>query len=231
MIDEILTKHTHIQYNIEHLFFNNNNDVNNNRLFISFAGKVNFYVNPTWFYYNKKVVGNFLFLKNDNEYNTYSNDAYQNIIQYYIKKYNITTLISYGLSMGGIASLYYGIIFKANLIISIDPHPIQYSMNKLYQLIEKTEFNYEKIYINYTFNKIYSKSDSKSDSNSSLHIPIHTEKIIQKLLHKNVLLTIQPYISSSHLDFVISKQYLNDIIIKFLSLKVEKYNKPLTTLI
>lgn len=229
MIDEILTKHTHIQYNIEHLFFNNNNDVNNNRLFISFAGKVNFYVNPTWFYYNKKVVGNFLFLKNDNEYNTYSNDAYQKVIQYYIKKYNITTLISYGLSMGGIASLYYGIIFKANLIISIDPHPIQYSMNKLYNLIEKTEFNYEKIYINYTFNKI--DSDSNSDSNSSLQIPIHTEKIIQKLLHKNVLLTIQPYISSSHLDFVISKQYLNDIIIKFLSLKVEKYNKPLTTLI
>ena len=221
MIYEILTKHTHIQYNIEHLFFNNNNDVNNNRLFISFAGKVNFYVNPTWFYYNKKVVGNFLFLKNDNEYNTYSNDAYQKVIQYYIEKYKITTLISYGLSMGGIASLYYGIIFKANLIISIDPHPIHYSMDNLYQLIEKTDFNYEKIYINYTFNKI----------DSSLQIPIHTEKIIQKLLHKNVLLTIQPYISSSHLDFVISKQYLNDIIIKFLSLKVEKYNKPLTTLI
>ena len=221
MIDEILKKHSKNIYNIEHLFFNNNNDVNNNRLFISFAGKVNFYVNPTWFYYNKKVVGNFLFLKNDNEYNTYSDDAYQKIIQYYKEKYEITTLISYGLSMGGIASLYYGIIFKANLTISIDPHPIQYSMDNLYNLIEKTEFNYEKIYINYTFNQI----------DSSLHIPIHTEQIIQKLLHKNILLTIQPYISSSHLDFVISKQYLNDIIIKFLSLKVEKYNKPLSKLI
>ena len=44
-------------------------------------------------------------------------------------------------------------------------------------------------------------------------------------------LLFSPIYRCSHLDFVISKQYLNDIIIKFLSLKVEKYNKPLSKLI
>jgi hypothetical protein len=123
--------------------------------------------------------------------------------------------------MGGIASIYYGLLFKAKLIISIDPHPINYDINQLYSLIDKTTFNYEKIYINYTF----------YDKNTKNNIPAHTNTIIQKLLLKNVLLTIQPYISKIHLDFITSKEYLYEIINKFVMINVIKYKKKLHTII
>lgn len=219
MIDEILKKHEKELYNIKHVYYNNNN--NSDLLFVSFAGKVNFYVNSTWFYNNNEIKAHFLFLKNDPFYDTYSNINYQKIISYYIHHYKIKNIITYGLSMGAVASLYYGILFKAQLIISIDPHPINFVMNKLYKLIEDTHFNFEKIYINYTF----------SDKNTATNIPNHTNNIIQKLMLKNILLTIQPFVSNKHLDFVTSKKYLNEIILKFLCLKVEKYKKKLPTLI
>jgi len=217
MINDILKNHEFTLYKQKHIFFNNQN---NDTLFISFAGKVNFYVNSTWFYKNDKVKGNFLFFKNDPNYNTYDDRSFKNIIQYYIIKYKIKKIITYGLSMGGIASLYYGILFNANLIISIDPHPINYDINKLYKLIDQKKFNFEKIYLNYTF----------YDTNTKNNIPNHTNIIIQKLMLKNVLLTIQPYISKIHLDFITSKDYLYEIINKFTILNVGKYNKPLTDL-
>lgn len=217
MIDDILKNHEFTLYKQKHIFFNNQN---NDTLFISFAGKVNFYVNSTWFYKNDKVKGNFLFFKNDPNYNTYDDRSFKNIIQYYIIKYKIKKIITYGLSMGGIASLYYGILFNASLIISIDPHPINYDISKLYKLIDQKKFNFEKIYLNYTF----------YDTNTKNNIPNHTNIIIQKLMLKNVLLTIQPYISKIHLDFITSKDYLYDIINKFTILNVSKYNKPLTDL-
>ena len=217
MIDDILKNHEFTLYKQKHIFFNNQN---NDTLFISFAGKVNFYVNSTWFYKNDKVKGNFLFFKNDPNYNTYDDRSFKNIIQYYIIKYKIKKIITYGLSMGGIASLYYGILFNANLIISIDPHPINYDINKLYKLIDQKKFNFEKIYLNYTF----------YDTNTKNNIPNHTNIIIQKLMLKNVLLTIQPYISKIHLDFITSKDYLYEIINKFTILNVSKYKKSLTDL-
>lgn len=217
MINDILKKHELELFNKKHIFFNNDvNDI----LFIGFAGKVNFYVNSTWFYNNNKVNGNFLFLKNDPDYNTYNDKSYKELIQYYIDKYDIKNIITYGLSMGGIASIYYGIVFKAKLIISIDPHPINYNIHHLYQLIDDTNFSYEKIYINYTF----------YDNNTKNNIPNHTNIIIQKLLSKNVLLTIQPYISKIHLDFITSKEYLYEIINKFITINVEKYKYKLHTL-
>ena len=117
--------------------------------------------------------------------------------------------------MGGISSIYYGILFKAKLIISIDPHPINYDINKLYDLIDKTNFNFEKVYLNYTF----------YDKNTKNNIPNHTNIIIQKLMLKNVLLTIQPYISKVHLDFITSKEYLFDLVNKFTMISVDKYKK------
>ena len=218
MINDILKKHEIELYNKKHIFYNNSN---NDTLFIAFAGKVDFYVNSTWFYNNDKVKGHFLFLKNDPDYNTYTDKSYKSLIQYYIIKYKIKNVITYGLSMGGIASIYYGLLFKAKLIISIDPHPINYDINQLYELIDKTKFNYEKIYINYTF----------YDKNTKNNIPAHTNIIIQKLMLKNVLLTVQPYISKIHLDFITSKEYLYEIINKFVMINVIKYKKKLTTII
>lgn len=218
MINDILKKHEKELYNIKHIYYNNSTS---DLLFISFAGKVNFYVNSTWFYNNSEIKAHFLFLKNDPFYDTYSNNNYRKVISYYIHHYQIKNIITYGLSMGAVASLYYGILFKAQLIISIDPHPINFVMNNLYKLIDETYFNFEKIYINYTF----------SDKNTPTNIPIHTNNIIQKLMLKNILLTIQPFVSNKHLDFITSKKYLNEIILKFLGLKVEKYRKKLPTLI
>jgi len=220
MINDILNKHEVSMYSRKHVFYNNSSN-NNNTLFISFAGKVDFYVNSTWFYKNDKVKGNFLFFKNDPDFNTYTDRSYKSIIQYYVIKYKIKNIITYGLSMGGIASIYYGILFKAKLIITIDPHPINYDINQLYELINKTNFNFEKIYLNYTF----------YDTNTKNNIPEHTNIIIQKLMLKNVLLTIQPYISKIHLDFITSKEYLYDIINKFTMINVSKYNKKPNTLI
>ena len=40
---------------------------------------------------------------------------------------------------------------------------------------------------------------------------------------KNILLTIQPYISKIHLDFITSKEYLYEIINKFNMINVKKY--------
>lgn len=218
MINDILNNHEHELYNKKHIFYNNSD---NNTLFIAFAGKVDFYVNSTWFYKNDKVKGHFLFLKNNPDYNTFDDKSYKNIIQYYIIRYKIKNIITYGLSMGGVASIYYGILFKAKLIISIDPHPINYDMNQLYCLIDNTTFNYEKIYLNYTF----------YDKNTKNNIPNHTNIIIQKLLLKNVLLTIQPYISKIHLDFITSKDYLYEIINKFIMINVNKYKHKLHTVI
>ena len=42
---------------------------------------------------------------------------------------------------------------------------------------------------------------------------------------KNVLLTIQPYISKVHLDFITSKEYLFDLVNKFTMISVDKYKK------
>ena len=218
MINDILKKHELELYNKKHIFYNNSD---NETLIIGFSGKVDFYVNSTWFYNNDKVKGHFLFLKNDPDYNTYTDKSYESIIQYYITKYNIKDIITYGLSMGGIANIYYGILFKAKLMISIDPHPINYNINQLYSLIDDTNFNYEKIYINYTF----------YDKNTKNNIPNHTNIIIQKLLLKNVLLTIQPYISKIHLDFITSKEYLYEIINKFNMINVTKYTDKLHTVI
>ncbi len=217
MINDILKKHELILFNKKHIYYGN---CNNNRLFISFAGKVDFYVNSTWFYNNNKVKGHFLFFKNDPDFNTYKDKSYKSIIQYYIVKYNIKNIITYGLSMGGIASIYYGILFKAKLMISIDPHPINFDVKQLYDLIDKTNFKFEKIYLNYTF------YDAKTKNN----IPNHTNIIIQKLMLKNVLLTIQPYISKIHLDFITSKEYLYDIINKFIMINVSNYHKKINTL-
>tara|TARA_B100000214_G_scaffold258741_1_gene190904 strand:+ start:22 stop:678 length:657 start_codon:yes stop_codon:yes gene_type:complete len=218
MINDILKKHELELYNKKHIFYNNSD---NDTLFIGFSGKVDFYVNSTWFYNNDKVKGHFLFLKNDPNFNTYTDESYKSVIQYYITKYNIKNVITYGLSMGGIASIYYGLLFKAKLIISIDPHPINYDINELYSLIDKTTFEYEKIYLNYTF----------YDKNTKNNIPNHTNIIIQKLLLKNVLLTIQPYISKIHLDFITSKEYLYEIINKFNMINVKKYKNKLNTIV
>ena len=57
------------------------------------------------------------------------------------------------------------------------------------------------------------------------------KKVSNILLLKNVLLTIQPYISKIHLDFITSKEYLYEIINKFVMINVIKYKKKLHTII
>jgi len=219
MINEILQKYEVTLENVKHLYYrnytNNSDSPDAKTLFISFAGKIDKYVSATWFYNQNEFIGNFLFLKNDEEnYNTYSDDKFSKLIKHYIDHLQITKLITYGPSMGGIASLVYGLKFNADVIIAIDPNPINYDYNNLLYQIQTYPDNYDfknKIYINYTF---------INDFNT---IPSWTELIIKQLQLKNMLLLVQPFRSIEHLFFIPSKQYLINIINQLSQLKVTNY--------
>ena len=212
MIQEILHNHEITLENVKHVFYSNSN---NNTLFISFAGKIDKYVSSTWFYKQFNILGNFLFLKNDEEgYNTYHEAKYYSLIQYYINKLHITNLITYGPSMGGIASLMFGLHFKANLIISIDPNPVNFDYSILLEKIRDYPNDYDyktKIYLNYTF------------INDFDTLPECSDQIIQEIKKKNMIFTIQPFRSVEHLSFIPSKEFLNDIIKFYDKLQVRNY--------
>jgi hypothetical protein len=145
MINEIIQKYELTLENVKHVYYRNYTDsVDSKTLFISFAGKIDKYVSSTWFYNQNQFVGNFLFLKNDEEnYNTYSDDKFYRLIKHYIDHLQITKLITYGPSMGGIASLVYGLKFNADIIIAIDPNPINYDYNNLLYQIQTYPDNYD----------------------------------------------------------------------------------------
>ena len=218
MIDEILKYHEREKYGIKHVFYKNKEK---DFLFISFSGKVDFYCNVSWFYRNNDVDGCFLFLKNDPDYDTYTNESYLDLIKFYCEQYQVKNIMTYGLSMGGIASIHYGLSLNAFAILSFDPHPIKYDLLKLYELIDNYDFDYEKIFINYTLSGV--ESDTK--------IPIHTLNILNKLSKKNVFLTVQPYLSPNHLDFIPSKEYLLNIINMFNDVKVINHDKKIKNFI
>jgi hypothetical protein len=217
MIETILKNHEKTLENITHVFYSNsspNNKESTHTLFISFAGKIDKYVSVSWFYEQTDFLGNFLFLKNDDEYDTYQNENYSKLIQHYITTLNIKDIITYGPSMGGIASILYGLKFNADLMISIDPNPINFDYNILLDDIRNYVDNYDyknKIYINYTF------------VNDFQTLPEWTEKIINELKLKNIILTIQPFRSIEHLHFIPAKEYLIDIIKAHRLLKVKNY--------
>ena len=112
-------------------------------------------------------------------------------------------------------------VYYAYAILSFDPHPIKYDLLKLYELIDNYDFDYEKIFINYTL----------SDVESDTKIPIHTLNILNKLSKKNIFLVVQPYLSSNHLDFIPSKEYLINIINMFDKVKVINHDKKIKNLI
>lgn len=213
MINEILERYEVTLENVKHVFYTN--CLESKTLFISFAGKIDKYVSATWFYNQSNLSGNFLFLKNDEEnYNTYSDEKYYHLIKHYIDRLQINNLITYGPSMGGIASLKYGLAFNASMIIAIDPNPINYDYNQLLNQIQNMPDNYDynnKIYINYTF------------INNFFTLPPWTDEIIKQLQLKNVILTIQPFRSIEHLSFIPSKEFLIDIINKLQYLRVTNY--------
>ncbi len=211
MINEILEKYETTIEDVKHVYYNNDN---NDILFISFAGKIERYVSITWFYNQSNMLGNFLFIKNDPDYNTYNETKYETLIEYYIKKYSIKKIIIYGVSMGGIASIKYGLKFDADLIIAIDPAPINYNYEELLTLIKSynNNFNFKnKIYINYTF------------ENNIQPIRQLTKLIIKELQLKNFITIIHPFCSTRHLAFIPSKEFLIDIINKFLNINVQSY--------
>jgi hypothetical protein len=217
MIESILQNHEKTLEGVKHVFYSNsspNNKQSSNTLFISFAGKIDRYVSVTWFYEQIDFLGNFLFLKNDEEYNTYQDEKYLKLIQHYVTKFNITDIITYGPSMGGIASILYGLKLNAKLMISIDPNPINFDYNILLNEIREYDNNYDytnKIYLNYTF------------VNDFQTLPEWTEQIINELKLKNIILTIQPFRSIEHLNFIPAKEYLIDIINANKMLKVKNY--------
>jgi len=214
MINDIIGKHERTLENIKHVFYSN---CANNTLFISFAGKVDKYVSVTWFYNQFDFLGNFLFLKNDYDYNTYQDDNYEKLINHYMTSLKITNLITYGPSMGGIASMIYGLKFNANIIISIDPNPINFDYRILLEQIRNYDNNYDfknKIYLNYTFLNDF----------DTLHS--WTEEIINEFKKKNMVTTLQPFRSIDHLFFIPSKEYLLNIIKAETLLQVKNYSNP-----
>ena len=212
MIQEILQNNQLTLENVKHVFYSN---CTNNTLFISFAGKVDKYVSATWFYNQNNFLGNFLFLKNDEEnYNSYFEDKFSRLIKHYIDKLQVNKLIMYGPSMGGIASILYGLKFNADIIISIDPNPVNFDNSILLNQIKSFPDNFEyknKIYLNYTFIENFNT------------IPSWTKDIINELILKNMLVTIHPYRSLEHLAFIPSKEYLLNIIWQLNCLKVTNY--------
>lgn len=229
MIQEILECHESESHNIQHVFYQNSD---NHTLFISFAGMIDKYVSVTWFYNQMDVLGNFLFLKNDPDYDSYMRSDYEELIQDYIDRLKIEKIIMYGPSMGGIGAIHYGLKFKADVIIAIDPNPINFNYHELIESIKQFEpvsasqpssnsssepsssFEFKhKFYINYTF------EDDTFETK-----PEWTEAIIRELEKKNMVLTLQPYCSNKHLEFIPSKDYLFSIIHLYLLLKVNNYN-------
>ena len=214
MIEEILECNELDLFDVKHVFYQNDD---NNMLFVSFAGMVDKYVSVTWFYDQLDVVGNFLFLKNDPDYNTYMEERYENLIKDYMDRLKIEKLVMYGPSMGGIGAIHYGLKFKADCIIAIDPNPINFNYQDLVQNIKEydPEESYKtKFYINYTF-----------DDEDFERKPEWTEEIINELQKKNVLLTIQPFCSNKHLEFIPSKDYLFNIIELMLYIDVSAYKQ------
>ena len=213
MIQEIIRNHEITLEDVKHVFYSN---CNNNTLFVSFAGKIDKYVSVTWFYNQFDTLGNFLFLKNDEEgYNTYQDAKFYKLIKHYMDKLNVTNLITYGPSMGGVASIMFGLHFNAKQMISIDPNPINFDYNILLEKIRSHPNDYDfahKIYLNYTF------------INNFETIPEWTKKIIDELKNKNMICTIQPYRSIDHLSFIPSKDYLKDIIRFQGQLQVKNYD-------
>lgn len=216
MIQEILECNEIEKCNITHVFYQN---CDNKTLFISFAGMIDKYVSVSWFYNQMDIIGNFLFLKNDPDYDSYMRDDYDELIADYIDRLNIEKLIVYGPSMGGIGALHYGLKYKADAIIAIDPNPINFDFNLLINDIKEfkpdKEFEFKhKIFINYTF------MDEECTEK-----PEWTEEIIKELQQKNVLLTLQPYCSNNHLEFIPSKEFLFSVIQLFLLTKVDNYTQ------
>lgn len=214
MIHEILQNHETTLENVKHVFYSNSN---NGKLFISFAGKIDKYVSVTWFYNQYEFLGNFLFLKNNENYNTYNEEKYEKLIKYYIEKLNIHKLITYGPSMGGIASIMYGLKFNADIIISIDPNPIEFDYHILLDQIRNYTNNFDyktKIFLSYTFLNDYET------------LYPWTIDIIDELKMKNLLVTLHPFRCIEHLSFIPSKDFLTDIIKLNDGLKVRNYTQP-----
>jgi hypothetical protein len=214
MINEIIGNHEITLENVKHVFYSN---CTNNTLFISFAGKIDKYVSVTWFYNQTNFLGNFLFLKNDYDYNTYQDENYEKLINHYITRLKITNLITYGPSMGGIASIIYGLKFNANIIISIDPNPVNYDYHLLLEQIRNHNNNYDfknKIYLNYTF---FNDFDT---------LPPWTDAIVSEVKKKNIVTILQPFRSIDHLFFIPSKEYLLNIIKAQMLLEVKNYSDP-----
>ena len=217
MIQEILECHETESHNISHVFYQNSD---NHILFISFAGMIDKYVSVSWFYNQMDVLGNFLFLKNDPDYDSYMRSDYEELIKDYIDRLKIKKLIVYGPSMGGIGAIHYGLKFHADVMIAIDPNPINFDYHDLIDSIKAFEpenamgFKH-KFYINYTF------TDESFETK-----PEWTEDIIRELEKKNVVLSLQPYRSTTHLEFIPSKDYLFSIIHLYLLLQVNNYKTP-----
>jgi len=213
MIQEILANHETILENVKHVFYSNQD---NNQLFISFAGKIDKYVSVTWFYNQCDFLGNFLFLKNDENYNTYYEEKYETLIHHYIDKLKIRRLIMYGPSMGGIASILYGLKFKADIIISIDPNPINFDYRILLDEIRNYDnsFDYKtRLFLSYTFMNDYNT------------LCPWTNDIIEELKLKNMLVTLHPFRCIEHLSFIPSKEFLMEIIKANQGLKVKNYTQ------
>ena len=216
MIQDILECNEIEKCNVTHVFYQN---CDNKTLFISFAGMIDKYVSVTWFYNQMDILGNFLFLKNHPDYDSYMNDNCDNLIKDYIDRLKIEKIIMYGPSMGGIGAIHYGLKYKADIIIAIDPNPINFDYNILIEQIK--EFNPDdtlafkhNFFLNYTF-----IDDAFNEK------PEWTEEIIKELEKKNILLMLQPYCSTTHLEFIPSKDFLFSIIQLFLLTNVGNYSE------
>ena len=200
-IQEILSKHEFNLFGLKHIYYNfSNSDV----LFISFAGALPRYVSSTWFYKEKDYY-HCLFLKNDPNYNSYNDDKYGKIIMHYVNKFKIKKFITYGPSMGGIASIYWGLkLNNENLkllgIVSIDLRVINFDKNIVLDLIKKMNIT-PLIYLNYTFKDLENRI-----------IDENINSIISEFQKKNCLLMLQPTESDKHLDFIPSKSYLKNLV-------------------
>lgn len=213
LIVDILENHQRNLLDVQHVFYSNSNEP---LLFVSFSGlNIKKYTSVTWFYQQPNVLaGNFLFLKDDDCYDTYSHPKFSDLIQHYKHQTGATQVIFYGPSMGGMAAIRIGLQLSADLIIAIDPILCNVPTHIMLEEIRSTKNNHSRIYLNYTF--------QENPTDQTWEIRPVTKMVMDELLVKFLVL-VHPFQSVVHCGFVPKREYLIRILHLFGDLLVENH--------
>ena len=177
-------------YLSKNIVFKYNNT--SNTLLVVFAGKLKQFICTSWFYNCDKYT--VLFLKDDDE-NTYQHDDFYNIIN--DAKSDKKNVIFFGVSMGSVAAIKIGYQLNPDLIICVDPEPINYNLDDFF-----TKDKIKKIQNIHLF-----CSNSKDDKQ-------RLEKYLPDYIKITNSFTVEYKSTVGHISFIPTKEYI-DVLIKY----------------